>query len=289
MDVTRLPKGTLAQVESATSHAVTTPNTGLLGRFNVPPELLDVGAATSFDAVHVHARTHLEQVLRQDPAAVRPRVLLFLYDLAERNFGQAESRITALLQEHPNEAEYLAMYGELKLRGVDLPHARELSERASRIAPEHPAAEHLKVLLEVLSGEREPTDPRLARVFEQHPHTRQVHVALFHSLVEHHHLDEALRLGQALRHRGLSDEAFTTALIDVRLLVHPFGLPTYALRRAGWLGASVVWFVGVMAYTILLQVSETLAHVFAISGLGVLAYAWLYPAVMRRWFSERLA
>lgn len=299
MAVTRLPNVNLAHVEKlqlqeaqlqARLGGVTPLNPAELRRFNVPPGLLDTagpaGGKAPFDAVQLHPRTHLEQVLSQDPTAVRPRVLLFLYDLAEGNVRQAESRITALLQEQPNEAEYLALYAELKLRTAELPHARELSAKASRIAPEHPDAERLKVLLEVLSGEREPTDPRVARVFEHEPQARQVYVALFHTLVERHQLDEALRLGQAVQHHGLSDEAFATALIDVRLLVHPFGLPTYALRRAGWLGTSVVWFVGLMIYVFLLRLSETLAHAFAVVGLCFLAWAWLYPGIMRRWLSE---
>lgn len=244
-------------------------------------------AAATLESLHIDARSHLTQAMQLDPSAVRPRVLLFLLDLRDQRFAEAEQLIGALVGEHPLEPDYLAHYAELRLRTVELPKAKDLAERALRIDPKHLDAQRIKTVLDVALGERADSDQpsperRLATVIERSPETAKVLLTLFQNLTAHHHLAEATRLGNALLALEPQNAALRNALVDLRLFAHPLGAPLYQLRRAGWVGFAILGVALVAFYNLLAARSDALATTFLVACLLVGGGIGLLPALMRR-------
>lgn len=250
-----------------------------------------LGLTSALDGLRIDARSHLEQTLKLDPAAVRPRVLLFLLELGEQRFAMAEQIMGALVREFPQEPEYLALYAELGLRTADFGKAREFSSRALRIEPQHVEAQRVKLVLAVVTEEAasdEASSPqqRLATLVEQSPESARVLMALFQQLVTHHHLPEAIRLGQALQRAQPQDAAFDAALVDLRVFAHPMGMPLYQMRRLGWFGFVGLGLLSFAIYRLTAALSETLAALFLTWCLLMIAYVWLYPKLMRAWYRD---
>lgn len=245
------------------------------------------GAPPAFEPLHLDARGHLEHAVRADPAAVRPRLLLFTLELRDQDFAAAERIIVPLVREFPLEPDYLAHYADLELRRAALPQSRALVERALRIDPKHVEALRVKAVLDVVWAEQTATDPatpeqRLVTVIERELEAPKVLLTLFHTLVAHHHLPEALRLGNALLSVHPENAALRNALIDVRFAIQPLGDPLYALRRAGGLGFVIVSVVVVTVYGLSSLVHGTLAAAFLVVCLLVAACAWLLSKWLRR-------
>lgn len=252
-----------------------------------PRTLAPLVRAAVLDTLHVETRAHLEQTLRLDPSAVRPRVLLFMLELAEQRFAQAEPIVIALTREFPREPDYLAMHADLLLRRVDLSQSRELATKALALDPEHLDATRVKLVLDVISSEHPAHDGHLAALRDKNPNDQQVLVNLFHALVERRHFDEAKRLGQQLLHIQPNNQGVRDALLDLRIFTHPLGLPLYPLRNAGWLVSGATWLMAIAGYKAISNVSETLAVFFAATCLCFVVYSWLYPALMRRWLKAQ--
>lgn len=271
-----------------------------------------VGSVGASSELHLDTRVHLEQVLRLDPAAAKPRVLLFLLELAEQRFAAAEPIIDALVREFPDEPEHLANYAELALRTLDIDKSRQLTARALQIDPKHIEARRVKVVLDVLSdgvtadarvsddqasaartltksvfGESAPKEGVLARFVEQRADASQVLFTLFQALVERQRFEEATRLGRELLRAQPHNAALDAALLDMRVLTHPLGAPLYPLRRGGWLGVAILGLLAVAFYQLLGQASDTLASGFRLACLTFLVYAAAYPTLMREWLREQ--
>jgi tetratricopeptide (TPR) repeat protein len=248
--------------------------------------------AEALASLHIDARAHLVQALQLDPTAVRPRVLLCLIELRDQRFAEAEQIIGALVREQPHDPDHLALYADLRLRLLDLPKSKELTARALRIDPEHVEARRVALLLDLVSGEHSAAEQssleqRLARVIEHSPDTAQVSFMLFQSLVERHHLAEAIRLGHALQRVQPQNTALDNALIDLRVFTHPLGVPLYQMRRVGWLGLVILGFVVVAIYQLVAELDATLGTAFVAGCALLVAYAWLYPAWMRAWYRDQ--
>jgi hypothetical protein len=242
--------------------------------------LPDLGRAAVLGDLQVQTRAHLKQALRLDPNATGPRILLFALSLQDGSLTEAEALVCALLEQNPDNADYLAMYAELKLRVLDLPGSRALTTRALGIAPAHLEAERVKVVLDILTAE--PREPDLARSLDHTPDYEGVCLAIFHSLIDRHRFEEATRLGTALINVR-PQEALNSALLDLRMLTHPLGLPLHALRTVGRLGSGALWLSAVAAYLTLASSSQSLATLLAITCGGLLLYSLVYPPLMRRW------
>lgn len=261
--------------------------------------------------LRLDTRAHLEHVLRLDPTAVKPRVLLFLVELGEQRFAAAEAIVDALVHEYPDDPDHLANYAELALRTLELDKSRQLTARALHIDPKHVEAQRVKVVLDVVMGEagadqrsnlesaaaraktehaakeNAPTEDALARLIEQRADAPQVLFSLFQALVARHRLEEAVRLGRELLRVQPHNTELDTALLDVRVLTHPLGAPLYPLRRMGVLGVGALALFAAALYYLFEQASDTLAAVFALVCGAFIAYAVSYPALMRGWLRDR--
>lgn len=274
-----------------------------------------VARVAASSELHLDTRAHLGQVLRLDPAAVRPRVLLFLSELGEQRFAAAEPIIEALVREDPDNPDHLANYAELTLRMLDMDKSRQLTARALQVDPKHVEARHVKLVLDVVSGaatvdvrangepaerapiehaltrraqeDGAPTQSALARLIDQRADAPQVLFTLFQALVERQRFEEAMRLGRELLRALPHNAALDAALLDVRVITHPLGAPLYPLRRIGWLGAASLGLLAVALYQLFGQASDALASVFGLACLTFVAYAVVYPALMRGWLREQ--
>jgi predicted Zn-dependent protease len=252
-----------------------------------PIALFYLGRAAVIDSEYTEARNHLAQALRLDPAAEGPRALLFYVETAEQKFGAAEQIVIELIRENPRDPDYLAMYADLMLRTGHLPKSRELSAQALLIAPDHMQALRAQVLLDIVSGKHQDAEHTLAGLIEQEPDNEEISFTLFQLLVERQRLEEATRLGQELLRLHPGNTALITALIEIRVLTHPLGLPLYPLRKAGWLGSGVMWIVSIVGYKVLARINQPLASAFILTYLAFVIYSWVYPSLMRRWLRAR--
>jgi hypothetical protein len=246
-----------------------------------------VGEAAELGNLHAEVRLHLEHALMLDPAAVRPRVLLFALELQDQRYAPAEQIIATLVREHPAEPDYLVMFADLKLRTTDLRQSQKLTSQALTIDPEHVDARRMKLILDTVSGERPATDVALARLLERNPSDQQVLFALFQTFIERNRLNEAVRLGQQLSRAEPHNGALRDRLLELQMFTHPFALPVRALRRAGWFGSGVLALLAIAFYKLLTVVSEGLATGFLVICLTTVVYILVYQPLMRFWLAQK--
>lgn len=288
MDVTLRAKVEQALNDAKTQLIPGLPLTSELSKASDDPKTLaSIAKAAAPEALHIDARSHLEQAVRLDPAQLRPRIVLFFMALAEQRFNDAENIVQALIGENPKEPDYLAMYADLLLRKVELPKSKELTSQALHLEPKHAEATRIKTLLDLISGEPPASEQDIPRLLERDAQSQQVLLNLFHTFIDRRQLPEAVRLGQELQRLQPHNEALNDALIEARIFAHVLGLPLYPLHKAGWLASTAVWLASLAGYKVLVDINYPLALSFAAMVVCFVVYSWLYPRVMRSWLRTR--
>lgn len=233
------------------------------------------------------ARDLLERSLGSNPYAAGPRALLFHVDFEQSKYEAAERLVISLIRDNPRDAAYLAMYAKLMLFTGHLPKAEQLAAEAIKIEPKHVEARRVMVLLNTVTGKHRAATETIGALVAEDPQNAALAHTLFYVLVSRGQLEVAERLGQDLLRLDPSNRALVKALVDLRVVSHPMGLPLYPFRKWGWIGSAALWAAVIFGCQVLERYNQPLATAILLTYCFIALYSWVYPPLMRRWLTSR--
>ena len=163
--------------------------------------------------------------------------------------------------------------------------ARSLIELAGRIDPDNESVTEVRALLAYLAGDDKQARRHAEKLLADDPEASGAH--LLRGLV----LAEQGRLGAARAHFETAatydpaDKSIVDAAHEARWATHPLLLPLYPIDR---FGAGPVWIAGVALLAVTWAIgNSTLQVVVTVAWLCFVAYSWVAPPLVRRWYERR--
>lgn len=233
------------------------------------------------------ARELIQRALALSPDARGPRALLFHIEFEESQFAPAEQLIISLIRDNPRNPDYLAMYAKLMLFAGHLPKSEQLTIEAMKLDPRHVEARRVKVLLDVVSGKHRAATETIGNLIAEDPQNAELAHTLFYVLVSRGQLEVAERLGRELLRLQPNNQLMVSALVELRVISHPMGLPLYPFRKWGWIGSALLWVVVIFGCQLLERYNQALATTILLTYCFIALYSWIYPPIMRRWLQAR--
>lgn len=233
------------------------------------------------------ARELLQRSLALHPHARGPRALLFHVEFEESQYEPAEQLVISLIRDNPREPDYLAMYAKLMLFTGHVTKAEQLTAEAMKLDPQHVEARRVMVLLDVVSGKHHSASETIGTLIAEDPQNAALAHTLFYVLVSRGQLEAAERLGQELLRLTPDNPTLVNALVELRVISHPMGLPLYPFRKWGWLGSAGLWIGVIFGCRLLERYNQPLATAILFTYVFVALYSWVYPPIMRRWLRAR--
>lgn len=261
----------------------------LLGAHPGDPELQVLAARIELeDSRNDEARRHLRSALSVDPAHALGRYLLFVLEMDERHWPEAEQIIIALIREHPEHAPFMARYADLMMQTLQLDKARELVDEALRLDPECQSARLTGVMLATITGDRAHARHELSGLIADDPHGQRVVRMMIVSLVDQGRTRDALGLAQELLRTQPDDQDLVDLVVDLTARRHPLGWPLWPMQRFGWGGSAAIWIGGIFVMNALRRAErQTALIVFLVVWVGYVVYSWVFPALIRNWIARR--
>lgn len=233
------------------------------------------------------ATEHVGQALAADPHHFAARVLNFVLLRHAKKYAEAELVITQLIQEHPRDAELLALYGQLMLCALHVDKAEALVREALRIDPESQQARLSSVLLACVRGRAAESRDALADLVAEDPEGLSVAHTLLLVLIEQGRYRDALGIARELLRADPANRHLVDQVVELRALTHWVAVPAYPVHRFGGAAAGVMWISAV----VLGQIARTTGSIWLYYALALYVaycvYTWVYPPLLKRWLRAR--
>lgn len=166
------------------------------------PSILLAGAVHAALGSHAQAEQHLRKFLALYPKHLYAGKQLAAVHLALARPEAALGGLRALLAEHPDDPELLALAGEASLRGAGFTQAAIYFERASALQPQAPALHRGLALSRLGSGDSARAVEELERAASLDPAPARSGVLLVMTYLRAGQPDKALRAVQEMQQRG---------------------------------------------------------------------------------------
>ncbi len=229
---------------------------------------------------HDRAASAARQGLERAPDWMPLLFLLSVSEDARGNLGEAERAILVALEQDPQDAELLAFYAQLLLRGGQVEKAERVIDQAAELAPDSPDVLRSRISLSYIQGD----DKAGARYSEQL-------LALDPEDATGHRLLGAFKwqtagAGDAVGHlmeaarRDPGDRHAVEAAREARCATHPLMRPLWPVDR---FGVATTWVAAVGTLFALRAAGlSAVAGPLGLLWLSYCAYSWIIPAWVRR-------
>lgn len=221
------------------------------------------------------AKTHLEQLLRHNPASYQGRNLMAAVCEELGQFAESEALYLGVLADYPEDAGTIADYALLMLRTLHVEKAGKLAAEALRRAPDHPRAIQVATLASIAQGDHHERDRRMSELLSQHPEMLATASTLVQVLLREGRYPEALEVARELLRARPHDEQIVEMVINIRMLSHWSMVPMRPFARFGWAASIALWFAAVITFQLLPESPATTALLVAL--LCFVAYSWIWP------------
>lgn len=209
--------------------------------------------------------------------------------VAIKIYSEAEQIIIGLLQQAPENPDYLCAYGRLMLSTLHLDKARALCTEAIRISPDHKAAQQLSYQLALVHGDKETAEKELSDVIRDAPDNRHTLIMVVQNLIENHRYKEAERVVAELIRLHPDNEEIIDIAISLRVVTHWTSTPNWPFNRFGWPFSIGLWLSFIALSQGVKRFELQIPYYFEIlmGYLAYVVYSWVQPMVLKRWLKWR--
>lgn len=252
--------------------------------------LLYLGARVSLEAERwAEAEERLQDVLQRSPQHLGARYSLSrVYEEQERD-AECEAVLIDILREYPESGFVYARYAWLMLRNGKIDKAVALSQEAIRHDPDDEFTRTVCALLAVVKGDDARASHELAQRVRSDPDSIATAWTAISVLAHQGRSKDAERIARELVSATPEDQDLLDAIVELRVLTHPLGLPVRPLVAYGWAGSAAFWgaFIVISGGLRAVEAPERVQMGFIYGYLAWAVYTWVYPPLMRRWIRWR--
>lgn len=236
---------------------------------------------------YTEARQAFEEVLARDPEYIPALHLLASVAMETKSYSEAEQLLLHIIERHPEDADAFASYARVMMETLHTDKARALAEESLRLDPTHHEAEFVMLLLDMMDGDQKDVHARVSEMIADRPDDLRTIASLYLVLIDSGRHREALGVGQELLRHSPDKEDIVEGLVDLRVASHWSTWPLRPLARWGWTASAIIWGLSVVMFRLLEQYAPDIAGPAAIVFLAFVAYSWVWPPILRRWFQRR--